>query len=237
VYSVGGDGTLNEVLNGLAGSGSSLAIIPAGSGNDFVRSLDEGGNPFKALHETIDGFEKLVDLGTINGRYFINISSIGFDAEVADSASRIKKIPLVSGSMAYFLGIFYTLIRYSNNIINIDIDGMKFDQEVLLVAVANGRYYGGGMMAAPKAVIDDGLFDICLIERMKRPKILHFFPKFIKGLHSTIDGVHFYRGKRVVISSKRPLFLNTDGDVRSVTNAVFEIIPNGIKVVFPFCAI
>lgn len=233
VYSVGGDGTLNEVLNGLAGSCSSLAVIPAGSGNDFIRSINEETNAFKALNDILTGHEKYIDLGKVNDRYFINISSIGFDAEVAESASKLKTIPLVSGNLAYLLGIFYTLVRYNNNSIVIDIDGVKFEREVLLVAVANGKFYGGGMMAAPEAVVDDGVFDICLIDRMKRSKILHFFPKFIKGCHSTIEGVHFYRGKRVSISSEKPLLLNTDGDVRSVNDAIFEVIPKGIRVVVP----
>jgi len=243
VYSVGGDGTLNEVLNGIAGSDSSLAVIPAGSGNDFVKSLvnysplylsqkDEAKSVL--LEKLAHGQEKLADIGRINDRYFINISSIGFDAEVVYNTNRIKKLPLVTGIFAYILGVFSTLISYSKNILRISIDNNSIETDTLLVAVANGRYYGGGMQPAPAASIYDGIFDICLIKGVGRLRILKFFPKFIKGRHSDVKEVSFHRSKQVKIYSNHKVALNVDGEVSMVDGEIdFEIIPGGIKVVIP----
>lgn len=233
VYSVGGDGTLNEIVNGMAGSSCSLAVIPAGSGNDFSRSLEEGDDAAEVLRKTVDGVEKRIDLASVNGKYFINIASVGFDAEVVHNTEAFKKLPLITGSFAYILGILSTILRYKNNYISLNIDGTTLETAVLLVAVANGRYYGGGMLAAPEAIVDDGLFDICIVKRMKRPKVLTLFPEFMKGRHASIEEVSFRRGKRVEISSANELLLNIDGEIVKTKKAVFEIIPRGISVTVP----
>lgn len=248
VYSIGGDGTLNEVLNGMAESDSSLAVIPAGSGNDFVKSLENCSVNKEAqeksiikdtskdslLERLIKGTELLVDAGKINGRYFINISSLGFDAEVVYKSHKIKKLPLVTGLLAYVLSVFATLVSYKSNLLKITIDGLTIQKDTLLVAVANGRYYGGGMQAVPLAEISDGFLDICLIEYTGRFKILKFFPKFIKGEHTEVKEVSFYRGKNISIISENKVAMNVDGETSMISGKVdFEIIPNGIKIVIP----
>lgn len=233
IYSVGGDGTLNEVLNGMAGSNSSLAILPAGSGNDFIKSITSNLDLKDILFRTVNGTERLIDLAKVNGQYFINISSIGFDAEVANKVYKIKKIPLISGSLAYILGIIIMLIKYNNNYIKVDIDGKLIETKSLLVAVANGRYYGGGMKPAPDAEIDDGLLDVCLIKEVKRGRILRFLPLFKKGLHETLPEVSIYNGKQIIIECEKELAINADGEVGITKRALFEIIPNAIKVIVP----
>ncbi|NMB95836.1 MAG: diacylglycerol kinase family lipid kinase, partial [Clostridiaceae bacterium] len=114
IYSIGGDGTLNEVLNGMAESDSSLAIVPAGSGNDFVKSLESYSTfdttKSSLLNSLIDGMETITDIGKINDRFFINISSIGFDANVVYNAAKFKKIPFVNGLLAYTMGVLLTLV-------------------------------------------------------------------------------------------------------------------------------
>lgn len=233
VYSMGGDGTLNEVLNGMAGSRSILGVIPCGSGNDFIKSIDNGRDIYEIIERTIQGKERLIDLAKVNGRYFANISSMGFDGEVVYNTSRFKKLPAVSGRMAYILGVFYSLIRCKNYHLNISIDGEHIETESLLTAIANGRYYGGGMMPAPEAVLDDGLLDVCLIKKVNRLKLLRFFPKFIKGTHGSIEEVSFYKGRRIEVKCNEDIFLNLDGEVSRVREAVFEVIPQGICIVMP----
>lgn len=233
VYSVGGDGTLNEVLNGIVGSNSNLSIIPAGSGNDFIKSLTNNLNLQDIILRTVNGKEHLVDLAKVNDKYFINISSVGFDAEVVYKASKIKKYFGISGGLAYILGVVIKLIRYDNKFISVNIDGQLTQTRSLLTAVANGRYYGGGMLAVPDASIDDGLLDICLISYVKRSRIIRFFPKFIKGQHGDLSEVKFYRGKKVVIECEEGLTLNADGEVDKTTRAVFEIIPRAVKIIVP----
>lgn len=237
VYSVGGDGTLNEVLNGIAGSESSLAGVPAGSGNDFVRSLEEydlNATKLYLLESLINGKEKIIDIGKINDRYFINISSVGFDAEVVYHANKLKKIPFINGLLAYTLGVFLTLINYGNNIVNITIDGNSIETDILLVAVANGKYYGGGMQPVPTANIQDGLFDICLIRSVRRLKIVRFLSKFIKGQHATVEEVSFHTGKEVKLVPHHEIALNIDGEISLIDHeVVFKIVPNAVKIVVP----
>jgi YegS/Rv2252/BmrU family lipid kinase len=241
VYSVGGDGTVNEIVNGIAGSTSSLAVIPGGSGNDFVRSIGfrPGRRPLTLrdrediLKRTIDGTERTIDLASVNGRYFINIASVGFDAQVLKNTLKLKGKPGVSGSMAYVLGIFTTISDCKNYEFVLDIDGREIRRTSLLTAVANGRYYGGGMQPAPEAVIDDGRLDICLVGRQTRLRILRLFPKYMKGRHGSIKGVEFFTGSRITITSDSSLPLNIDGEVLETNRAEFEIFPGAIRVVFP----
>lgn len=236
IYSVGGDGTLNEVLNGMANSSSSLAVIPSGTGNDFIKSIYKYGKNEKVediLLKVVNGKEKHIDLCEVNDRYFINIASIGFDAEVAYNTIKLKRLPFISGQLAYILGIMLTLFNYKSYSLTLDIDGRIIKLEGLLAAVANGNYYGGGINVAPEAIVDDGLFDICAIEKVSRLKILRLFPKVIKGTHAEIKEVSFYSGRRVKITSTDEIAFNIDGEITKGREAEFKIIDNGIRIVCP----
>jgi YegS/Rv2252/BmrU family lipid kinase len=236
IYSVGGDGTLNEVLNGMVNTKSSLAVIPSGSGNDFIKSIykyDKKEAIEKILFKTINGKEHEIDLGKVNDRYFINIASVGFDAEVAYNSIKFKKLPLINGTAAYILGLLITVFKYKSYDLSIEIDSISFNLRSLLVAVANGRYYGGGINVAPKANLNDGFFDICLIDRVGKLKILGLFPKVIKGTHETIKEVNFKSGKVVRIYSKIKLAFNIDGEIIRGNEAEFQIIKRGVQIVIP----
>lgn len=236
IYSVGGDGTLNEVLNGMINSSSSLAVIPSGTGNDFIKSIYNISGHDKIediLLKMVEGKEKYIDLCEVNNRYFINIASAGFDAEVAFNTIRLKKLPLIGGKLAYILGIIFTVFNYKSYKFDIDIDGRKLSLDGLLVAVANGRYYGGGINVAPEARLDDGVFNICAIEKVSRLKILTLFPKVINGTHSEIKEVSFYNGSRVKIKSEEPVPFNIDGEIIKEKEAEFKIIARSIKIIHP----
>lgn len=233
IYSVGGDGTLNEVLNGMAGSGCSLAAIPGGSGNDFIKSILGADIPKNIIEATINGSERHIDYARVNDKFFINITSLGFDAEVAYRANRFKKLPLVTGEMAYVLGILSSIIIRKNHNMEITIDGFTTSGKSLLAAVGNGRYYGGGMLALPDAQIDDGLFDICHVEEVNRMKMFKLFPKYMKGLHASIKEVHLYRGKKVEIAVDKLVPMNLDGEILLLRKAVFEIFPGSLTFVIP----
>jgi diacylglycerol kinase (ATP) len=112
-------------------------------------------------------------------------------------------------------------------------EGQVIKANFLLAAVANGRYYGGGMMPAPMAEIDDGCLNVCLAEEKSRLEIIKFLPRFIKGRHIDIEGVHLFKGRKVEIECDGDTPLNMDGEVEMVRKAVFEIIPEGISVVVP----
>ncbi len=233
IYSVGGDGTLNEVLNGMAGGKSSLAAIPSGSGNDFIRSILGADIPKNLIKATVEGSERLIDYAKVNEKFFINITSLGFDAEVASQSGHYMKLPFVTGKMAYVLGIFTSIARCTNHLMEIKVDDISLSSKTLLVAVGNGKYYGGGMLALPNAEIDDGLFDICHVEAMTRMKILKLFPKYMKGQHALIKGVHLTRGKKVEITVDRLVPMNLDGEIILLQKAAFEIFPKGLSFIIP----
>ena len=231
IYSVGGDGTLNETVNGIIGSNSSLGILPGGTGNDFLKSITD--NKDDILNRTILGPTHKIDVGKVNDRYFLNISSVGFDAQVAYTTNRIKKFPLMNGSFAYIAGVFLTLLKNKDYLLDLTIDDKNFTNATILITVSNGIYYGGGMKPSPNALIDDGFFDVCLINKKNTFQIIKFLPKFIKGEHNNIGGVSFYRCKTLKIKNDYPVPLNIDGEVSLSTNSSFEIIPKGINIIIP----
>lgn len=233
VYAVGGDGTLNEVLNGMVNSGSSLAVIPAGSGNDFSRTIGLTSNSSDLLLRTINGQEKSVDIAKINNRYFINISSIGLDAEVTSTANNLKNTSLFRGSFAYFAAIFATLLKYNSHVLKVTIDGHTFEKESLLMAIANGRFYGGGIQPAPEASINDGFLDICFVNKISILRILKLLPLFMKGKHTRLEEVKFFKGRKIEVSNTREMALNIDGEITIVKQAIYEVIPNGVNLVIP----
>lgn len=232
VYSVGGDGTLNEILNGMAGSSSSLGIIPAGTGNDFFRSISDS-SLTNILNRTINGTEQFFDLGKANNSFFLNVSSVGLDAEVAYNSRYYKKIPFSPALSAYVISLFTTVFKYKSSNIRINIDGNEFCKKTLFLAVANGKYYGGGMLLAPKSDIHDGYFDIYHVDNLNIFKILLLFPKLIKGVHENLKEVTYFKGKNVKIVSDNELSFNVDGEVSKASIINFLIIPKGIKIIVP----
>lgn len=231
IIAVGGDGTLNEVLNGVVGSEVALGIIPAGSGNDFVRTINTSKEIEKIILDNIFGKIKCADLGKCNGINFINIASVGFDAKVVDETQRAKRF--FSGSLAYIAGTISTIFKYKGIKATIDIDGNITKENILLLAAANGRYYGGGMIPAPNADIYDGLFDICIIKKAPKIKLLGLFPRFMKGKHLGIKEVSIVRGKKVTIESDDKFYVNIDGEVIEGNKMNFEIVPECVNIIIP----
>lgn len=234
VYSVGGDGTLNEVINGLIGKDVSLGIIPAGSGNDFVRTyLDESklGNIIKY---TIEGKSEEIDIGCINNKYFINISAIGFAADVNLNAKIFKNKHIISGSLAYILGAIVSLFKFKYEKIKFIIDGEEIDDEMFLVALANGRYYGGGIVLAPDAEISDGKLDFYGIKKSNPYKILMYLIAFLtkKDIRDFKD-IYYNKCKTLKIISEKEIISNIDGEIIKANEFNFEIIPKGIKLIIP----
>ncbi len=233
IYSIGGDGTVNEIVNGMAGTKASLGVIPAGSGNDFIRSIHGEYQSSDIVADTIRGQERSIDLARANGKYFINISSIGFDADVVYNAQKFKRLPYIPGSMAYLFSLIYTIFKNKISEVKVTIDDQEISLKILLATVANGRFYGGGMLPAPAAALDDGLLDICLVREVNRLKILTLFPKYMKGEHGEIEYVSFKRAKKIKIESKETIALNIDGEILTGQEIEFEILKGAINVIYP----
>lgn len=228
IVSVGGDGTLNEVVNGIAGSDCILGVIPGGTGNDFARTIYKNHDVNNIIYNVIKGEISIIDIAKCNENYFINIGSGGFDSQVALEAEKTKKF--FSGSAAYIVALIKTIFLYKSKLMKVSIDGQEFEKNTLLTAVANGKYYGGGILPAPSALLNDGIFDVCFVENMSKIKMLLMFPKYIKGKHQGTKGVSFYKGRNIKISSEKEFGVNIDGEVSVHKNVEFRIIPNGIRI-------
>lgn len=235
IYSVGGDGTLNEIINGITGfTNVELGIIPCGSGNDVARYLYPVHDPLKLIRVLPVSTSKTIDLGKLNDKYFINIASVGFDAEVALNSCYFKKSPLVSGSMSYILAVFVTLIKCKKYKLKITLDNnTPIEKEFLLSIFANGTYYGGGILAAPRAKMDDGILDFYLVDSLPRRKILKFFPLFKRGEHENMKEVHLSKGTKAIVESENPFPVNIDGEISLETRISIELLPEHIKVLIP----
>ena len=233
IYSVGGDGTLNEVLNGMVGSDCSLAVIPSGTGNDFIKSIVPKYNIKTILKNTVEGSEKFIDCGKVNDRYFLNISSIGIDADVIGTSLKYKKSFFLHGKMIYIFSALVTLFKYRNKHIQIELDKKVYDLKILLIAIANGKCYGGGVIVSPYSKLDDGKFNINFIQAMKLPRIIRFIPRFAKGKYEDVKEVSFLTGKNIKIKCDDKIFMNVDGEIFKTDEANFEIIPNIVKFVVP----
>jgi YegS/Rv2252/BmrU family lipid kinase len=230
VVAVGGDGTVSELVNGILGSGAVMGIIPAGSGNDFARTLGIPSNFDEALGCILNGRIRSIDIGVVNDRYFVNVASVGFDARVAMETNKIKK--RVSGPLAYVLGVFKTLAEYKPFDIELETETEKIRKQATLVALANGKYYGGGMKIAPGAVPDDGLLEVYVVDGMSRLKILRLFPLIYSGRHTGRPEVRGFRAKSVNIRCQNG-YINSDGEVIGQCPASFGIMPAALDVIVP----
>jgi len=162
VVAAGGDGTCGEVANGIVGMPARLGILPLGTGNDFARCAGISENLQTAVENLFTGKPRRVDLGWVNGRYFLNIAGCGFDAAVAERVNRGFRF--VSGTAAYIAAVVHTLITFKPPHMRITMDDEEVYLRALLCTVANTQSYGGGMRIAPYAQIDDGLLDVCIAQ-------------------------------------------------------------------------
>ena len=196
IVSVGGCGTHNEVANGVIGSDMPVAFVPAGSGNDFTGALGIPKDVAEALIVAFTGRVRPVDVGVVNGRIFINIFGVGFDAKITQYAAELKqKLPFSPNTLLYLIALFRELflkLKYQH--LEVILDNKKdpvrkIAGRATLVLVANGPSCGGIFKLAPQADLRDGLFDLCWIEKTSRLRILRFIPKGIKGTHLSLPEV------------------------------------------------
>ena len=229
-YSVGGDGTLNEIVRGAyRHKNCEIGIYPCGTGNDFVKTLGEKYTS-PSLEQLIEASGRECDLITVNGQVGINVASIGFDSEVANNVDRFKR--RFSGSLAYTFSIFYCLITKVKNKMEITVDGQTYiTGNFLLCVAANGKYYGGGYNPAPDACITDGELDFTLVNSVSRFKIAKLLGKYKKGEQGEFPFVTMLRGEKMLVSSDNELCINIDGEIFFAKKAEFGVMKKTIKIV------
>ena len=253
IVALGGDGTVNEVLQGIAAAGAfarvRLGYIPAGSSNDLARALALPQEPTEILHRILSGEEeRQIDLGRLNyrnaeetalngkQRYFVVSCGIGFDAAVCEETLRTKDKAFFNriglGAMSYGFLCVKRLFLSEGVDFQITLDGKRIYavQDSLFVAVMNHKYQGGGVMFTPDAVDDDGELDVCFTDRMSRGKVLMTLPKAYRGAHAGTPGIRIDKARKIRIVSSKPLYVHTDGEVQTkATDISVRCLPGKLR--------
>jgi YegS/Rv2252/BmrU family lipid kinase len=228
VVAVGGDGTVNEVLNGIFGYNIPLGILPVGRGNDFFRTISNSRILDVILKPFLDipKFE-MVDVGRMNDRYFINVAGVGFDAMVAGISEPVRFL----GPVAYLGSALVGLLKNKGIRLKLNIDGNKIDMNALMIAIANGRYFGGKMLIAPEASPWDGKFDVCLIENASKLEILKTLPKVYSGKHIYHPKVKTFKAEHLEITSTGNMPVEMDGEIFYTDRLKIEMIPRSVPLI------
>jgi diacylglycerol kinase (ATP) len=230
VIAVGGDGTINAVAGELALSDTALGVIPAGRANDFCRNSGMPRNPQDALAIAIGPQTKRIDLGqAYGGQYFLNVASLGFDAEVAAAATRFQ----LGGPLPYLLGAASTLYWYRPVHVDLTVDDQRFSGPSMLVAIANGRFYGGGMQIAPLARHDDGQLDVCIAGSLGRFELLNLLRQVYAGTHVGHPKVQMVRGRHVRLQVQAGVRAHLDGEPLCWDSLEFQVRPGALSVAMP----
>jgi diacylglycerol kinase (ATP) len=238
---VGGDGTVYEVVNGVAGRADvELAVVPRGTGRDFVRTYGIPHRLDAALRTARDGRVQEIDLGLARFRswhgeaaeaYFANIASAGMSGAIAKRANEMGK-PL-GGKVSYFWATLAVFARWRTSEITVRVDNESRRAHMHDVVAANGRYFGGGMMIVPEAEPDDGVFDVLLIGNLTKRDLLLTLPKTYRGKHLPHPKAELLRGSTVEIDASDRLPVELDGEQPGTTPVRFELIPRALRLRVP----
>jgi diacylglycerol kinase (ATP) len=232
VFVAGGDGTLNESLNGLASVGGALdrigvGLVPMGTGNDFARALGMPDDLEAALDVLERGVVRQVDLGRVNGRLFVNASAGGFLAEVSEAVDPALKS--VAGRLAYLVGGAKVLLGATP----FRLRAAHIDRECLLFAVCNAPMIGGGRLIAPSAVIDDGRLDVCVVQAMDLVTFVALLTRVSSGTHTDVDGVEYFSTDGLSLEFDRRVAVNVDGEVFEADRVDYDVQPRAVRFLAP----
>ena len=244
VTAVGGDGTLNEVVNGFylvdgdLRSRASLGVISMGTGSDFRRTAGIPKNPGDAVETIVRGRGSWLDVGRIiytrtdgekGERYFINVADVGMGGETAQRVNNTSKV--LGGFVSFLWGVMVSIVLYRNKEVTVLVDDVAvWEGKGVTVALGNGRFFGGGMMIAPQAMLDDGLLDITLLPDFNKARLFMSLPRVYSGRHLDLKGVKYLRGKKISIASPDTVLLEVDGEIPGILPVEAEILPGSLRV-------
>lgn len=247
IVCIGGDGTLNEVVNGFFAQNQPirpdaiLAPIACGTGGDFQRSLPAAPHGRRAAALAQQRTQR-IDVGRLHytahdgtraTRHFLNIASFGMGGAVDQAVHAFSLKSWIGGRLAYLYAILKTLVRYRNHPVEICADGaVRGRYTIRNVAVANGRFFGGGLAIAPQANLSDGQFDVVILGDLSRTALLRHAPRFYRGTHHTLDGVDTFRAASLTATplGDRPVLLDVDGEPLGRLPATFDLMPNALTI-------
>jgi YegS/Rv2252/BmrU family lipid kinase len=238
---VGGDGSVNEVVNGIAGRGGvEIAVIARGTGWDFARSLGLPRAVDKAVAVALGNQSREIDLGRVTYRrwaggegqsWFANIASVGMSGAIAQRANETTKV--LGGKVSYIWATVAVFARWRNTDVEVTVDGESRRGRMQDVIVANGPFFGGGMKICPGAIADDGVFDVLLIGDLTKRDLLLTLPKTFRGSHLPHPKAELLRGAHVTVDAPEPLPVQLDGEQPGTSPTRFEIVPRALRVRVP----
>ncbi|MBP5750808.1 MAG: diacylglycerol kinase family lipid kinase [Firmicutes bacterium] len=236
-YACGGDGTINNVLSGIAGhDNAELAIIPCGTGNDFVRNFTQKDN-FLNIEKQIQGSAIPIDVLKWQGGYALNMFNIGVDCDVVAEAAAMKSDRL-KGTAAYLAAAFKVLRKGKTyRMAYAAEDGEEQEAELMLAAIANGHFCGGGFQSCPAARLDDGFMDVCVVRPVKGLKLPILLAKYRSGTHlmdrDADKYIEYIHCKKFRLRALEPVRISVDGEVLDFADTEFEILPGAVRLVIP----
>lgn len=237
LFVAGGDGTLNEVLNGVASVDGAFeritfGLIPLGTGNDFANALGLPEDTAEAIEILLRGRTVRADVGVLNERHFINVSAGGFIAEVSDAVN--PQLKTVAGKFAYLIGGAQVLMDYEEVRLSVHVtedDGRVVEREMSMemFAVCNSRLIGGGRLIAPHALIDDGVLDVCIVEAMPTLDFIGLLSSVSGGDHIDDERVRYFRAREIELRFNRTIKVNTDGEVLETDRCRYRVLPRAAR--------
>ena len=231
----GGDGTLNEVVNGVIGCpNAAVTHYPGGSGNDAIKIFDDPA-AFTSIERLLSAEEAPFDLIRCNDSYALNVLSIGFDARVGTDIARFKRLPLVTGKGAYVLSILSNMVHGLSADYTVTLDsGEVLSGQKTMICICNGRWYGGGFNPVPEAEPDDGLLDVLVVEKVNLLQVATVVGHYQKGRYADYPSLIYHaRCRSLRIECVKESVVNIDGEAAYTTDAKIELIPQAIRFFYP----
>ena len=234
LYACGGDGTLNEVVQGAAGYANvAVTVFSGGSGNDFVKLFDDP-QAFFNLERLLDAQEATFDLIRCNDDIAMNICSVGLDARIGTDVSRYKRLPLLQGFRAYAASTVVNVVKGIAEHYVVELNGKRIEGEQTMICVCNGRYYGGGFNPVPEADPADGLLDVLLVKKVSRVQVAGVIGKYKAGRYKELPKlVRHFRTEQVKIICDKPTPVNLDGELRTATEVTMSVADEKLRFFYP----
>lgn len=235
IYACGGDGTLNEVVNGVVGfDNAAVTHFPGGSGNDAIKVFS---NPaaFASIDRLLDADEARFDLIRCNDTYALNVLSIGFDARVGTDIARFKRLPLVTGKGAYILSILSNMLHGLSAQYTVTLgSGETISGQKTMICICNGRWYGGSFNPMPEAEPDDGILEVLVVDKVNLLQVASVVGQYQKGHYADFpELIRHYRCTDLRIECKEPSVVNVDGEAIHTMDAKISLVPHAIRFFYP----
>lgn len=243
ICACGGDGTLSEVVSGVFGCENvEVAHYPCGSGNDFVKCYGDA-QAFRSVEAIVEGAAQPIDLLRVNDMLCMNLISVGIDADVAEGMNKWRKYKFLRGPMCYNLAVVDCLLRPLGKHMRLTVGDEVLEGSFMLAAAGNGKVYGGGYMATPDAVVDDGIIDVVTVDKIPLTRIVKVLGIYKKGQHfqngevteELRDCLRYHKTNRLRIESDKDFALNVDGEILHTRDVSVEMLHHSLQFVVPPC--